>query len=357
MLDRHRSFLVDRLDLDFGILDDLLSSGYLTRPEMQRIKNGQDSYERNEKLLDLVRRKSNFHEFLEALKSSNQNHLSNFISANGDYKEEFGGDWPLSEAEASMLDVNQRFLVDHLDTCELIMTLYSADVINRRQREWISSKRTSFKQNEALLELLRKFSINNFQKTIFSLHLTQQGHIAQVLECRAAAVPLHCEIESSNDRAEDDLIDRLTELLSDRPLGDCARILAATQLKLIAVKKTSSILLYFLCETLKDLLLLEELEKTDRMKVSLKVVFNQLLSRDEVIRVKTKLFEDDCLKGERFFLAKLSTKNTDKSNTTTAAAARTLVSFTVALHPSIDFCFQRHSHPFIRSSQILFHLT
>lgn len=83
MLDRHRSFLVDRLDPDFGILDDLLSSGYLTRPEMQRIKSGQDSYERNEKLLDFVLRKSNFLEFLEALKSSNQNHLLNFISANG----------------------------------------------------------------------------------------------------------------------------------------------------------------------------------------------------------------------------------------------------------------------------------
>ena len=61
-------------------------------------------------------------------------------------KSKYGGDWPLTENEISILDTNQESLVDLVDCSELLVRLYSAQVINRRQRDAISSEPTDLKK-------------------------------------------------------------------------------------------------------------------------------------------------------------------------------------------------------------------
>src|SRR6218665_1472197 len=89
---------------------------------------------------------------------------------------ELGDDWPLTEREISILDKNQRVLVDLLECCDLLGLLYSHDVINRRQRDFVKSKTVTHEKNDALLEILRRTSLHNYKKTIRCLHLSNQSH-------------------------------------------------------------------------------------------------------------------------------------------------------------------------------------
>ena len=101
-----------------------------------------------------------------------------FSEDNGEY----GEDWPLRDSEISILTTNQESLVDLLELIDLLRLLYSSNVINKRQRESISSKQTSHEKNEALLDILRRRSIHDYNITIKQLHHTKQSHIAKLFE-------------------------------------------------------------------------------------------------------------------------------------------------------------------------------
>ena len=94
---------------------------------------------------------------------------------------ESGDDWPLTVREISILDTNQRSLVDLLETCDLLFYLYSDKVINNRQRDFVSSKTACYEKNGALLEILRRTSLGNYKKAIFCLQTTKQNRIADLL--------------------------------------------------------------------------------------------------------------------------------------------------------------------------------
>ena len=83
-----------------------------------------------------------------------------------EYKSEYGGDWPLTEKEMSSLDTNQESLVDLIDCSDLLVRLFSANVINGRQRETISSEPTNHRRNEVLLDILRKRSIDDYRSDV-----------------------------------------------------------------------------------------------------------------------------------------------------------------------------------------------
>jgi len=83
-----------------------------------------------------------------------------------EYKAEYGGDWPLTEKEMSSLDTNQESLVDLMDCSDLLVRLFSANVINGRQRETISSEPTNHRRNEVLLDILRKRSIDDYRSDV-----------------------------------------------------------------------------------------------------------------------------------------------------------------------------------------------
>lgn len=95
---------------------------------------------------------------------------------------QFVENWPLTEKETSVLDSNYYALIDILDTFELINLLYSKEVINKRHRNFISSKSTPEDRNEALLEILRRCSLYSYKQTIICLRESNQNHIAEILE-------------------------------------------------------------------------------------------------------------------------------------------------------------------------------
>src|SRR6218665_115609 len=99
-----------------------------------------------------------------------------------EHRPEFGDDWPLTDREISILDTNRRCLVDLLKASDLIPHLYSHKVINNRQRDFVSSKTASHEKNDALLEILRRTSIQGYKKMIRCLRLSGQKHIEMILE-------------------------------------------------------------------------------------------------------------------------------------------------------------------------------
>src|SRR6218665_1012125 len=99
-----------------------------------------------------------------------------------EYKSEYGGEWPLTEKELSVLDTDRESLVDLIDCSELVVRLYSAKVINVRQREMISSEQANHRRNEALLDILRRHSINDYKKVVRCLNESNQSHVAETLD-------------------------------------------------------------------------------------------------------------------------------------------------------------------------------
>ena len=84
---KHRAFLVDRIDPDFGLLDKLLASRTLTREDAQKIKlNINTTCEKNRILLDLILNNRKANELVSALRDNGQTHLVNYLNADGGKK-------------------------------------------------------------------------------------------------------------------------------------------------------------------------------------------------------------------------------------------------------------------------------
>src|SRR6218665_1630037 len=96
------------------------------------------------------------------------------------YGPAFGDDWPLSETDISRLDINRESLVELLDTSDLCNRLFSEKVINFRKKQFILSKTTDAEKNEALLDMLTKFSLRQYKETIACLNNSNQSHIADL---------------------------------------------------------------------------------------------------------------------------------------------------------------------------------
>src|SRR6218665_2588545 len=115
-----------------------------------------------------------------------------------EHRPEFGNDWPLTDREISILDTNRRCLVDLLEASDLLPHLYSHKVINSRHRDFVSAKAVSHEKNDAFLEILRRTSLQDYKKTIRCLCLSEQKHIAMILEegggKRFSSLKSHCHL-------------------------------------------------------------------------------------------------------------------------------------------------------------------
>jgi len=71
------------------------------------------------------------------------------------------------------------FLVDNLDAKHsgLVGELYQAEVLNREERESISSEMKSVAQNEKLLSMLSRKTKDQFDKFLDALDKTEQQHV------------------------------------------------------------------------------------------------------------------------------------------------------------------------------------
>lgn len=85
------------------------------------------------------------------------------------------------EKDISTLRANHGRLVEIIDPCDLVMRLFSAEVITSRQKEFISSRRSCTEQNEAMLEILRRRSFNDYRTAIDCLCQSNQSHVAELL--------------------------------------------------------------------------------------------------------------------------------------------------------------------------------
>ena len=105
---------------------------------------------------------------------------------------------------------------------------------------------------------------------------------------------------------EDELITKITELLGDRTLGDSARILECSQLRLIAVKRGNSVILYFICKTMTEFVHLKEMQISGKLENVVGDMFHEMLSSAQIINLKISLYEEDFSKCEMGFCSEYS---------------------------------------------------
>ena len=78
-----KSDLSNIVEPDFGLLDQLLSLGVLTRSELADVRSEKTVYRRNAALLDLLTSEQKCDKLLTALQRTEQQHVANFITHNG----------------------------------------------------------------------------------------------------------------------------------------------------------------------------------------------------------------------------------------------------------------------------------
>lgn len=83
MIERHREFLEEHVDPDFGLLDKLLAHGILSRKETSEVKANSPVYKRNAQLLDYILKKHKGDRLFEALRETEQLHIINYLNGDG----------------------------------------------------------------------------------------------------------------------------------------------------------------------------------------------------------------------------------------------------------------------------------
>jgi len=80
---RLKSDLANIVEPDFGLLDQLLSLGVLTRPQLADVRSEKTVYRRSAAMVELLTTADQCDQFLEALERTEQLHVVNFIRHNG----------------------------------------------------------------------------------------------------------------------------------------------------------------------------------------------------------------------------------------------------------------------------------
>lgn len=71
------------IDVDFGLLDVLLSRDVLSMKEINRVKSRNTPFEKVGRLIDCIIEKNGYEDLCSALLEANQEHLVNFLNSNG----------------------------------------------------------------------------------------------------------------------------------------------------------------------------------------------------------------------------------------------------------------------------------
>lgn len=104
-----------------------------------------------------------------------------FLFMMAEYRPEYGTIWPLQERERQILDVNRFNLVDIIDPSDLITRMFSKDLIKNRRYTYIKSLSNNSEKSEALLDILRTGSEENYWKTVLCLRESNQSDVADIL--------------------------------------------------------------------------------------------------------------------------------------------------------------------------------
>ena len=99
----------------------------------------------------------------------------NFIS------EDCGDEWPLDDDQRLLIQTNYDYLVDKMDTVELVNKMFAKECFNRRHRMSILAKQ-ELEKTEHFLNVLSLRSIADFKYFLECLKETGQEHILTVLQ-------------------------------------------------------------------------------------------------------------------------------------------------------------------------------
>lgn len=109
----------------------------------------------------------------------------------------------------------------------------------------------------------------------------------------SVVVRVHANLQGVDvNHTEDELITRITELLSGRSQEDSSRILEVAQLRIIGAKKGESVVLFVFCKTLTELLDLKEMQLSGELKSHLQTLFTQVISRSQFVEVNAENLSD-----------------------------------------------------------------
>jgi len=79
-----QSRLTDIIEPDFGLLDQLLGLGVLTRRQYDDIRHDRRApYRRSEAVVNLLETEDQCDKFINALQRTGQQHIANFVAENG----------------------------------------------------------------------------------------------------------------------------------------------------------------------------------------------------------------------------------------------------------------------------------
>lgn len=109
--------------------------------------------------------------------------VSNTRTAEGNLDPSCDSNRPLTDKEETTINVNQEILVELIErTSQLAQQLHFKGVVNKRQMDYICGHPGDMKKNEALLDILRKRSIRDYQETICILRMSGQDFVADILQ-------------------------------------------------------------------------------------------------------------------------------------------------------------------------------
>ena len=82
-LRRHRTILEDLMDPDYGLLDQLLEIGALSRREVHEVKSERTFERRNTQIIEYVSANKCFEKLIRTLRNTNQKHIANYLTSDG----------------------------------------------------------------------------------------------------------------------------------------------------------------------------------------------------------------------------------------------------------------------------------
>lgn len=118
-------------------------------------------------------------------------------------------------------------------------------------------------------------------------------------------MPVHATVETDNlNETEEQIVDEMANLLTNMSPEQANRLLTATQLKIIAVKRGRSIVLYICCNNEDEFNRLCKMIDDSEMKKLLDQLFN-LIIRNTWIKIQSvKIFERDLANTKQLFKSK-----------------------------------------------------
>lgn len=118
----------------------------------------------------------------------------------------------------------------------------------------------------------------------------------------------HLTLECSNlDAVEESIVEEMTGLLvrKDVSKAQARRLLAATQLKIEAVKKGQSIILYVICVNEGELIRLCKIIDDMKTRDVLQQLFNYLIPKANIKIISMTILERDIKKAMKSFESKI----------------------------------------------------